>query len=406
MQFSLPALLISLVALEVPSSVQGHGFMIIPTSRNHYARVHGTSWGAAPAIPPAEYCEHCLNANHGVCGISEQGTDYDAWKDSEGNDMPWISQQVYEEGQVIEVYSHLTANHAGHMMIRGCAGGKESTQECFDSNVFEFVEDVAYNMPKDPAHPDRGYYYGGVAANGFDYVMKFQLPPGLVGEKVLLQWEYFTANSCSPVGYEEYFGGANSDQQALDDDNWNPGIPTCNPTYPSTFEAAAPPERFINCAEVTIMPAGGGGGATPTNPPTNAPAPAATPAPTGRPTNAPTPGATSTPVTPAPTSGVAPTDAPKPPTMPPQNSPTAAPAPPSGKGCCSHDFKACATWGNESQTACEALGGMIWLQNGVIEGSCLARYNDCTQATNSCCNGLICMGSEHYKQCKSPGYDL
>lgn len=69
-------------------------------------------------------CKQLLNApNHGVCGINEQGIDYDAWKDSQGNVMPWITQQVYEEGQVIDVYTHFTANHAGHMTIRGCADG-------------------------------------------------------------------------------------------------------------------------------------------------------------------------------------------------------------------------------------------------------------------------------------------
>ena len=75
MKLFIPAFLLSIVALEAPTSVQGHGFVIIPTSRNHYAHVHGTSYGQAPAVPPAEYCEHCLNANRGVCGISEQGID-------------------------------------------------------------------------------------------------------------------------------------------------------------------------------------------------------------------------------------------------------------------------------------------------------------------------------------------
>jgi hypothetical protein len=397
-------LLTSLV-LEMPIAVQGHGYMFIPTSRNRYAHTSGVSYNnGVKGIPPSEYCAHCLNANQGVCGISEQGIDYDAWLDVTGEAMPWISQQEYEEGQVIEVHSHLTANHAGHMMIRACAMGKESTQECFNNNRLEFVEDVAFGMPKDPAYPDRGYYHGGAGANGFDYVMRFQLPPGLAGEKVLLQWEYFTANSCSPVGYAAYFGGANSDNQALSDEHWNPGIPACAASYPDHFVSAAPPERFINCAEVTIIPSSGG------IPTTSPPMPLPTPNPTFGPAPSDAPFAVLTsPPTKMPV--IAPTKAPvspfASPTQPPIPSPTApAPTPSTGNGCCSHDFKNCATWGNESREICEQLGGMKWLVNGPLTDTCLVRYSDCTQSATKCCDGLVCQGSEFYKQCRNPGVDV
>ncbi|KAL3908279.1 MAG: hypothetical protein SGILL_008543 [Bacillariaceae sp.] len=394
---SAATLLLSSLVLEVPDAVQGHGYMFIPTSRNRYAHTSGVSYNnGVKGVPPAEYCAHCLNANQGVCGISEQGIDYDSWLDVTGEAMPWISQQEYEEGQVIEVHSHLTANHAGHMMVRACAMGKDSTQECFNANKLEFVEDVSYGMPKDPAFPDRGYYYGGVDANGFDYVMRFQLPQGIFGDKVLLQWEYFTANSCSPVGYEAYFDGANSDSQPLDEVHWNRGIPTCEPTYPDHFVAAAPPERFINCAEVSIIP--NGGGSNPTSPPV--------PAPTPNPTNAVvvTPSPTEMPVATPTDAPVAPTPNP---TLPPVPSPTApAPTPSTGDGCCSHDFKTCATWGNESREVCEQLGGMKWLVNGALDDVCLARYTDCTQTATKCCDGLVCEGSEQWKQCRNPGVDV
>ena len=391
MKFSSISLLLASLALEAPIAVQGHGYMYIPTSRNHYANRNGLSSGNVPGVPPAEYCAHCLNANQGVCGISEQGINYDDWLDLEGNAMPWITQQVYEEGQVIEVHSHLTANHAGHMTIKGCAMGKGSTQECFDSNVLEFVEDVEFKMPKDPNHPERGHYYGGVEANGFDYVMRFQLPPGLKGDKVLLQWEYFTANSCSPVGYAAYYGGSNSDNQPLPDFHWNPSIPTCEPSYPNTFVAASPPERFINCAEVTIE--SGDGNPAPTPSPTDAPV-------TNRPTDAPVSPVAFPTMAPVVSPTVAPVASPT------QPVPTNAPAPTSGNACCSHDFKNCATWGNESREVCEGLGGMIWLENGALADACLVRYSECTESVSACCNGLVCQGSEFYKQCNNPGVDI
>jgi hypothetical protein len=34
------------------------------------------------------------------------------------------------------------------MELKGCPDGLATTQECLDSHVFEFVEDLAYDMPK------------------------------------------------------------------------------------------------------------------------------------------------------------------------------------------------------------------------------------------------------------------
>ena len=34
------------------------------------------------------------------------------------------------------------------MELKGCPNGKQSTQECLDNYVFEFVEDTAYKMPQ------------------------------------------------------------------------------------------------------------------------------------------------------------------------------------------------------------------------------------------------------------------
>lgn len=90
-------------------SVQGHGFMYEPVTRNYYAHTNGLDWGTAAGKPETEYCQHCLNRLAGVCGISEGGADYDAWVDSLNNPMPWISQETYTEGDVIVVKSHLAS---------------------------------------------------------------------------------------------------------------------------------------------------------------------------------------------------------------------------------------------------------------------------------------------------------
>jgi hypothetical protein len=103
------------------SIVYGHGYIFEPPSRNYYAHTDGLNSGSIAAVPNKEYCPHCLNSNAGVCGISEGGTDFDAWLDSQGNPMPFISQRTYNKGEIIEIKSHLTAvsyEHVGQCKFR------------------------------------------------------------------------------------------------------------------------------------------------------------------------------------------------------------------------------------------------------------------------------------------------
>ena len=65
-----------------------HGDLTSPRSRNWYSNMEGLDWGTSDGSPSREYCSHCLNLNHGVCGVSP-GADYDEWIDSKGNPMPW-----------------------------------------------------------------------------------------------------------------------------------------------------------------------------------------------------------------------------------------------------------------------------------------------------------------------------
>jgi len=98
-----------------------------------------------------------------------------------------------------------------------------------------------------------------------------------------------------------------------------------------------------------------------------------------------------------------PTNTPVSPVPNPTNAPVIAPT---GGGnanaCCSYDFKTCATWGNESRQTCEALGTMLWLENGPLVGStCLGKDTGCTNNIGGCCDGLVCQGTESYRQCKN-----
>eukprot|EP00531_Pseudo-nitzschia_arenysensis_P013023 CAMPEP_0116132414 /NCGR_PEP_ID=MMETSP0329-20121206/9531_1 /TAXON_ID=697910 /ORGANISM="Pseudo-nitzschia arenysensis, Strain B593" /LENGTH=396 /DNA_ID=CAMNT_0003626919 /DNA_START=38 /DNA_END=1228 /DNA_ORIENTATION=+ len=388
LSFSTTASALSLSAMW--QNVDGHGYMYEPLTRNYYAWLNGLSWGNQGGIPNKEYCTHCLNTKGpgSVCGTSESGTNYDVWVDSNGTPMPWNSNgNFYREGDIITIGSFLTAHHTGHMEVRACPDGRASTQECFDrtEHQLEFVEDIIFDMPKDENRPERGYYYGSSEFNNNEFKMRFKLPEGLHGEQVLLQWWYFTANSCTPEGYAEYYG-ANS---GLPQDFWNSELAVCTPQqWTEEFYAGDWPERFVNCAEVTVLHED--------TPHTQMPVPVVSnptitpPAPVQAPVPAPIPAPVPAPI----------------PVLVPAPIPAPVPAPPSA-GCCSNDYKSCASWCNESKDFCEessACVNMKWLDNGPLNESCAPRWGECTNTGDAgCCEGLVCKGSnQYYKQCLAP----
>merc|ERR1712224_789740 len=131
-------------------------------------------------------------------------------------------------------------------------------------------------MPKDEEYPDRAMLFGDAMAVSY----KFKLPSSLVGEQVLLQWIYWTANSCKYDGYDEYFNKYETPTSVKG--NWSPGLGACGPieNIPIVREGLHVPEIFVNCAEVSI-----GGEASPSQPIIDTP----TRKPTLRPTKKPNP---------------------------------------------------------------------------------------------------------------------
>jgi len=221
--------------------------MTEPVTRNEFAHTSGT-WGSQASVPPVETTPHGLNSNTGVCGKEGGSKDYDLWLDSQGNPMPWISQTTYNKGQDIQVDVKITAHHYGHFTLSACPMGRASTQECFDANPLEFVEDTKYGMPKDENHPDRAMLWG----DGDELSYKFKLPDNIAGEQVLLQWIYWTANSCNYDGYQEYF--TTRQTPASSKGNWSPALSDCGPieNIPMIRSGTVIAEIFVNCAEVTI----------------------------------------------------------------------------------------------------------------------------------------------------------
>lgn len=193
-------------------SVHSHGYLKTPRSRNYHASVDPVWWGGTATDPAPESCPHCLNLGGtlAVCGLVED-RNYDYPKNVLGGPLAPIIQACYQPGAIVDLEVILTTHHKGHFEYKGCAvsPGEVPTQECFDAHPLTFISDEVYGGAADPNYPERAYipivefplqYQGGYAY----FRHKFQLPADLVGDLVILQWRYVTANSCWHEGYRDY----------------------------------------------------------------------------------------------------------------------------------------------------------------------------------------------------------
>lgn len=332
---------LSLVASGIAGAL-GHGYLLSPVSRNFYAKTNGlyfcnNSQQDCDAVPVVENCPHCMNRADGnaQCGVKQDdpSRNYDFPKNYNGGDLPWMTQEYYQvSGQEIDVEFILTAHHKGHVEMYACPVDVMSpTEDCFDQYPLEFVWDYKYGAVKDSSHPERVYVAPTTIAGGLDqldggnhYQVRMKLPDGVTG-KTLLQWRYYTSNSCLYDGYRSYewpaaWGGAAPNLSNLGD---------CPYPLPG-FDAA--PERFWNCAEIQVgdevsvptSPAPMSSTLVPVASPTSAPV-AVTDSPVAAQTNAPVGTPTNAPVANAPTDS---------PVSPPVSVPTASPPSPSSE-CCS-----------------------------------------------------------------------
>lgn len=395
-------------------------------------------------IPKAEYCYHCLNTKSAsdVCGVGQTGK-YDNWVDTNGDLMPWKSEATFVEGQEITVKSVLTTNHAGHMDLFVCPLGDDSTQACFEKNPAVFVKDILYGGPQDSSYPSRGYYANDQSQ--FEFV--YRLPAGVVGEKVMMQWRYVTANSCIPKGYLDQSLG-------LGERGWlrSPGMVECADPLDSTgARSTGNPEQFWNCAEISIVPSNTPITSAPTtaNNPTPAPtitskpnpmSPSPTP-PTGPPGTyycnwqncnglvqggpwcnesrercvtgcgggtwcdngafPDTPSPTTAPPSPSPTPLVTTASPTTPAPTPPQNTPppTPAPTPSGGEKCCTQNFQQCLTgWCGRSESNCTNNCRGHW---ATLKPGCIPKWQGCKDNPSGCCPNSTCQAlNPSYSQCK------
>ena len=356
--------------------VHGHGYMMEPKARNYYASAMeaGVWWcngsAACNSVPAVEDTPQGMNGNNGgtsLCGVKQgdSSRDYDHPKNYNGGDLQWMSQAMYNAGQEITIDIVLTAHHMGHFEMYAC-GDSVVTKECFENNPLEFVSDNLYGAVKDVNYPQRAYipptsvnaqYVNG----GMFYSYQMKLPQGVSGRQVLLQWRYYTANSCYHVGYDSYPFPSSWSSNGFA--SMYSQLGSCG--YPLPEEAVGAPERFWNCAEISID---GDSVPTPTSPITPAP------------------------VDPAPAPVNPPTPAPVAPVAPPANPPTPAPVapvpPPTDAPVDDHGIgEVCCSGVSSGLQAANDCSGFVHCVNGAVVGGFIqCPANLLFQASGSYCD--------------------
>lgn len=205
----LASLLLLLAAALLPSAVDGHGHMTSPRSRNYVAYQDGVYWPLEETNPYKETEPQSANigGTEGQCGVIS-GRNYDFPLNALGGPLSPRPQACYKPGQVIDLMVTLTAHHKGHFEFHGCpiSPGGVATQECFDAHPLRFDGEVLSTYEsRSPANFDVNYPVRAYVPDGdSDLHYKYRLPSNLIGDLVLIQWHYVTANTCSHVGYDTY----------------------------------------------------------------------------------------------------------------------------------------------------------------------------------------------------------
>nr|XP_045582906.1 uncharacterized protein LOC123745862 [Procambarus clarkii] len=165
---------------------RGHARLVEPPSR---ASAWRFGWQT-----PIDY-----NDNEGFCGgLTHQhqvqggrcGICGDAWganprpHEAGGRYATGTIVRRYEEGQVIPIRVHVTANHRGHFEFRLCPNNNpqvEATQTCLNQ------------YPLLPA--DGSGFQQQVAGHTGEHLLHLQLPSGLTCTQCVLQWRYVAGNN-------------------------------------------------------------------------------------------------------------------------------------------------------------------------------------------------------------------
>lgn len=244
------------------SQVFGHGFMQLPSSRNLEAFKNGNDYdfmglsgGGVIQVRRNSLLDTYIypdsiengNSRHGMCGDP-----VGMLEKYNGNLSEYSIVSTFEKGQTLSMDIVLTSHHKGHFEFYICNKNDLSSpengihQECLYQN--RLLRDETYDSisPIDGNFPWRYYVEPSTCMEfqlepypGFKTTVHFKLPSELVCDHCVLQWWYFTGNSCNYQGYDNFEG--------IDCE-----IPWYNKDLPRCEGSTAYPEEFWNCADIKI----------------------------------------------------------------------------------------------------------------------------------------------------------
>ena len=126
----LPSILFSSLLILLVSPIQevsSHGYMLKPISRNWAAHIYGAGSSSNRDDVPIKTWSYPGLENggetFGACGAIGLGRDIrftspSDWVAPDGTSLPFQAYEIYNEGDVIDVYSIIRANHRGHIEVR------------------------------------------------------------------------------------------------------------------------------------------------------------------------------------------------------------------------------------------------------------------------------------------------
>lgn len=277
-QLMLSVSIIILLLIIIPTPTTSLGYLKLPRSRNLVAYEDTVWWPRTESDPEPETTPQGADRGGSVaqCGIIETLRNYDTPKNILGNDMPINIQAVYNQEDEINIKVSLISSNGGHFQFSLCPieWGEIPTQECFDQYPLEFVSDNYYGAYEDPNYPERIYIpdgdvtgrvddLDGFPGNKQEFSYQMNLPCGLTGDLILLQWYFVTAQDCYHEGYLEY------DFPPEWGDVFEEKINEC--PVPLPHDGNGLPLQYWNCAEIEILKTGGTDRCVPTAKPSLTP---------------------------------------------------------------------------------------------------------------------------------------
>jgi len=229
-----------------------HGFIEFPPLRG----------GTAGRVETA-YCPHCGNGE-GLCGDGGQ------WR--AGSDLLNFAQgpvTTLTAGEIAEFRVKITAHHMGFFEFRICEqhldGSVVNPEACLNQRRLQraapasdcVVNDVRGDcQPVDTRHPERWYLSPGVG----DKTMRYEIPADLRCSSCTLQWQWWTANSCTPGGdtgcYWADFAAQGWDQGAWCGAYCGGCSSLLEANSSSSASLTSCGEEFRNCADIAVAGAG------------------------------------------------------------------------------------------------------------------------------------------------------